>query len=419
MSKYIKDGVRAIFHPKSKTGYIIKNGNIRTLSTKESQLLFFNRSHIKPEDSLYEYVDKESGAQLPTIVTSSHHLKTIQYELNLQCNLQCSHCYCESSPTAYTGLSTDQVLDIVQSAADAGVIHMYLTGGEPLIRKDIFTILERVHKLNIIPTLFSNSTLINESNVRKLVTFGVQCVNTSLDGDYAELHDEIRGQRGAFRKALRGIELLKDAGIRVVVNVCLSQQNFHRIRDIVSLLEKLDVEFEIDRVVPTGRSIATDNAIPTKLFFEEYIKALPQSRRQTYQCNVPKISQDYYEPHCGVGSSYAFIKSNGEMILCPTMGSPEGFVYENNNASSTRVIDIWESNPTFQQHRNMQCHNISFCPAAETCRGGCRSNAAIVHGSVDHPDEFYCNFFKNPSDKFIDAVDLTPAAIKKAGESKN
>lgn len=178
----------------------------------------------------------------------------VAWNMTRTCNLTCKHCYMSSEPKDYQGeLNTEEALTFIQSLADFHVPVLLFSGGEPLIRPDFFTLAEEAARLNIRPTLSTNGTLIDRPTAQRLKDMGVGYVGISLDG-LEDVHDEFRCQKGAFQKALKGIENCVAVGQRVGLRFTINRHNYHDIPLILDLME----EKNIDRIcfyhlVYTGR----------------------------------------------------------------------------------------------------------------------------------------------------------------------
>jgi radical SAM protein with 4Fe4S-binding SPASM domain len=333
-------------------------------------------------------------------VNRAIHLRRIQYEINLVCNLECVHCYCSSSPRAPLGQSTEFVLDIVRQAAAMGVICFDITGGEPLIRDDVIEVIAAIREHGMVPGLFTNGTLVTEAKAEVLRSAGLAAVQISLDARTPALHDEIRGKPGAFDRALRGIRSFQRVGIPVRVNVCLNRRNAHETGDIVRLLrDDLKVSFGLDRVIPAGRGhggatpLALDNSEYYALIREHLLSGEHVAAKA---CDAVSVDHGrYIEPSCGVGSSYLFLKHDGRAALCPTLTEAESADFVHADLKEMSLAEAWEHHPTFNRYRGMQCENATVCRSGKTCRGGCRSNAYLIEGRLDAPDELHCNLEKN------------------------
>jgi radical SAM protein with 4Fe4S-binding SPASM domain len=341
-------------------------------------------------------------ARLPLVrwVDRAIHLRRIQYEINLVCNLECVHCYCSSSPRAPRGQSTEFVIDIVRQAAELGVICFDVTGGEPLIRNDIVEVIAAIRDHGMVPGLLTNGTLVTEAKAEALRAAGLAAVQVSLDARTPALHDEIRNRPGAFDRAVRGIRIFQQLGIPVRVNVCLNRRNAHETGEIVRFLrDDLKVSFGLDRVIPAGRG--QGHATPFALENREYYALIREHLLASEQvaakaCDAISVSNGrFIEPSCGVGSSYLFLKHDGRAALCPTLTEAESAELVHADLTKMSLADAWEHHPTFNKFRGMQCENASVCPSGKSCRGGCRSNAYLIDGRLDAPDELHCNLEKN------------------------
>jgi len=161
------------------------------------------------------------------------------WNLIRRCNLTCKHCYATSADKDFAGeLSTEQVFEVMDDLKAYGVPVLILSGGEPLMRPDIFDISRRAKEMGFYVGLSSNGTLITRDNIRQIADVGYDYVGVSLDG-MPETHDRFRRRAGAFDESLAGIRLCRDAGIKVGLRFTLTRDNA---RDLPQLLELLDQE---------------------------------------------------------------------------------------------------------------------------------------------------------------------------------
>jgi radical SAM protein with 4Fe4S-binding SPASM domain len=336
-----------------------------------------------------------------------HHLKRLQYEVNLVCNLECAHCYCSSSPRAPQGQPTEFVLDVIRQAAELGVLNFDVTGGEPLARRDIIPVLTEISERGMIPGLYTNGTLVTPEKAREIHDTGVRWAQVSLDARTPALHDELRGKQGAFERATKGVRALQAAGIRVRVAVCLSRRNVHEVDALVEFLrDDLRVDVGLDRVIPAGRGCGGPEplAIPAAEYYAIIRRFMGRGSVAGKACDAigPETHGSFIEPSCGVGTSYLFLKHDGRAALCPTMTEAESPDFVQADLTTMSLAEAWENHPTFRAFRGMQCENAAVCPSGRTCAGGCRSNAYLLHGRIDSPDEVNCNIHKN------DGIDYRP-----------
>ena len=159
------------------------------------------------------------------------------WNLIRRCNLTCKHCYATSADKDFPGeLSTAQVFDVMDDLKAYGVPVLILSGGEPLMRPDIFKISRRAKAMGFYVGLSSNGTLISEDNLEQIGEVGYDYIGVSLDG-MREVHDRFRRRLGAFDESLRGIRLCRDAGIKVGLRFTLIQDNVGDLPDLLQLLD--------------------------------------------------------------------------------------------------------------------------------------------------------------------------------------
>ena len=165
------------------------------------------------------------------------------WNLVRRCNLTCKHCYSISADKNFSGeLSTREVFEVMDDLKAFHVPVLILSGGEPLLRPDIFDIARRAKAMGFYVGLSSNGTLVNETNVAEIAATGFDYVGISLDG-LRTTHDKFRRKEGAFDAALNGIRLCRDAGAKVGMRFTLTQDNA---QDLPALLDLMQAE-QIDK----------------------------------------------------------------------------------------------------------------------------------------------------------------------------
>ena len=181
------------------------------------------------------------------------------------CNLRCRHCYA-SQGTDRPQLSTQEGFELIDQLAAFGVPVLLFSGGEPLLRQDIFELASRAVSKGLRTVFSTNGTLIDETAARQFAALGVSYVGISLDG-IPETHDAFRGVPGAYAAALRGIRLCRDLGVKVGLRVTLTRAN----REQLPALFELMIRERIPRIclyhlVSTGRGaeLASDDLTPTE-----------------------------------------------------------------------------------------------------------------------------------------------------------
>ncbi|MFZ0134183.1 MAG: radical SAM protein, partial [Desulfobacterales bacterium] len=187
--------------------------------------------------------------------TAAPTLRLVAWETTRNCNLNCVHCRAAATRGPYSGeLETPAALQLLDQIAAVGRPIVILTGGEPLLRPDIFTIARHGTDRGLRMVMAPNGTLITAETARRMVASGIKRISISLDGASREKHDRFRGVEGAFESALHGIEMAKAAGLEFQINTTITRANLAEIPRIQQLAVELGaVAHHIFLLVPTGR----------------------------------------------------------------------------------------------------------------------------------------------------------------------
>jgi MoaA/NifB/PqqE/SkfB family radical SAM enzyme len=162
------------------------------------------------------------------------------WEMTTACNLRCIHCHASGGKPAPDELTTEEAKHLLDQLAEVSEFRMVaFTGGEPLVRNDLFELLAYSQALGFSNTLATNATLIDDAVARDLRRYGVVIGAVSLDGFDAETHDYVRGQPGAFEAALQGIRALRRAGIPLHVNITAMEYNMDQLEPLMELVDEL------------------------------------------------------------------------------------------------------------------------------------------------------------------------------------
>ncbi len=185
---------------------------------------------------------RESGQLPPHLLHYSQDKKpVVVWNLTRSCNLHCAHCYTDSYDRHYESeLSTEEAMKVIDELARFGVPVILFSGGEPLLREDIFQLIRYAKEKGIRGVLSTNGTLITPQVARQLGEFGLSYVGVSIDGP-EHVHDKFRGKKGAFQEALQGIRNCLAEGIRVGIRMTLTKYNHEYIDDVFRLIEEEEI----------------------------------------------------------------------------------------------------------------------------------------------------------------------------------
>jgi MoaA/NifB/PqqE/SkfB family radical SAM enzyme len=184
-----------------------------------------------------------------------NNLRMVAWEVTRCCNLNCQHCRAAANCGPYDDeLLTKKCFQLLDEIAAFARPVIILTGGEPLLRSDIFDIASYGTHKGLRMVLATNGTLVDSKAARNLIASGIKRVSISIDGKDASSHDAFRGEAGAFSAALSGIEALKSAGMEFQINTAVTTANLDQIQEILELAISLGAAaHHIFLLVPTGR----------------------------------------------------------------------------------------------------------------------------------------------------------------------
>jgi AdoMet-dependent heme synthase len=329
----------------------------------------------------------------------------IQWHLTERCNLRCAHCYQEAAPGGEE-LSLPEISAVIEETADLlaawqeayGIEFspsFHVTGGEPLLHRDLPAILAEMKDRKFTVYLLSNGTLITEAWAENLAALKVDGVQISLEGP-GRVHDAIRGP-GSFAAALAGAKNLVAAGVKVIHNTTLSRLNAATFFDLVPLSVSLGAqELGCARLVPSGRGEALlDQMLSPQELAEFYREMLSlEVNGLTVGSGDPLASQLSAEPApatseagsfpwggCAAGVSGLTLLPDGTILPCRRLPVPLG------NVRRDRLREVWAASPVLEALRDKTRYagKCGSCPRWAQCRG-CRAIAYAWSGTQGTPD---------------------------------
>jgi radical SAM protein with 4Fe4S-binding SPASM domain len=178
----------------------------------------------------------------------------VVWNVCMHCNMTCPHCYAAAvSKPSPTDLSREEALRLLDELADCGVTVVIFSGGEPLMRPDLFDLLARAHELGISPQLSTNGVLIDSAVARRLAAVGVAYVGVSIDG-LAPFNDEYRGFTGGADAAFRGLRCAKQAGMRTGLRMTLTRRNLEQVLAMAEVTRNAGADrFYVSHLLYSGR----------------------------------------------------------------------------------------------------------------------------------------------------------------------
>ncbi|MBF0217385.1 MAG: radical SAM protein [Candidatus Omnitrophica bacterium] len=330
-------------------------------------------------------------------------LKLIAWELTRSCNLACSHCRASSGHGPYLNeLTTEECFRFIDEVISFAKPVMILTGGEPLMRKDLFEIIAYGKKKGLIMVMAPNGTLLDEDNIKKIIESGIKRISVSLDGPDAATHDDLRQVPGAFNGAIRGITKAKEQGLEFQVNTTVTKRNIGTLPAIMDLAKELGAKaHHIFLLVPTGRGKEMEKDELTPEEYEETLKYLSRKKKEAIMdikvtC-APHFNRILLNDHaqsaaslkgrgCMGGTGFCFVSHVGEVQPCGYLELKCG------NIREKAFKDIWLGSEVFNNIRDFDKYHgkCGICEFKEVC-GGCRARAYAKYGDY-LGEEPYCGY---------------------------
>jgi radical SAM protein with 4Fe4S-binding SPASM domain len=233
---------------------------------------------------------------------------SVLIELTHRCNLQCYYCFQKKHPKP-DERTTEQWEAAFRDLAAAGTLYLTFSGGEPFLRKDILTLVERARGLSCAVSLITNGTLLTPEIVARMAELSVLDVGVSLHAARPVVHDELTGVPGSFEKTMRGIDLLREAGIKVAVKHTVSTANFGEYNDLRTMTQRLDCLIECESIVFPD----TQGGVSCYALTEEQHRTFLTDMgldTSAFTCS------DSRNLHCDAGRSVAGILPNGDVTPC-------------------------------------------------------------------------------------------------------
>jgi heme b synthase len=328
-------------------------------------------------------------------------LRLVAWETTRNCNLNCRHCRAAATMGPYDNeLDTRASLRLLEQIREIGQPIIILTGGEPLLRTDIFEIAKHGTQLGLRMVMAPNGTLLTRQIAEQLVEAGIQRISISLDGANADSHDAFRGVPGAFAQTLRGVGYARQAGLEFQVNTTIAQTNLAEIPAIQNLAVELGaVAHHIFLLVPTGRGkYMIDQEITAQQyedtlnwFYDQqgcsplqlkatcaphYYRILRQRARQEGKSvTFDTHGLDAVTRGCLGGIGFCFISHRGIVQPC-------GFLQTNcGDVTQASFARIWRESNILQDLREYDKlkGKCGRCEYKRVC-GGCRARAFEATG---------------------------------------
>lgn len=323
----------------------------------------------------------------------------ISWNTTNKCNLKCSHCYRDAGDICEGELNTEEAKILLDQIAKAGFKIMIFSGGEPLMREDIFELISYASKIGLRPVLGSNGTLITKEVAKKLKEAGIAAVGISLDSLDPDKHNNFRGYENAYKDTIDGMKNCRDIGIRFQIHTTVMDWNKNEILPITDFaVDTGAAAHHIFFLVPTGRGKKIEKELLNSEEYEELLTSIMKKQQQvpielkpTCAPQFIRIAQDLnmnirFKKGCLAGISYCIINPKGDVQPCAYLTEVAG------NVRKTPFDEIWKNSNIFNELRTLNYKgSCGTCKHKKSC-GGCRARAAYYNDGDYMAEENLCSY---------------------------
>jgi len=336
----------------------------------------------------------------------------IAWEVTRRCNLKCVHCRSSSEleVKGHPDFSLDEakrVLDDIASYAKPVVV---LSGGEPLLREDVFDIAACGTELGLRMCMATNGMLVTDDIAARMKESGIKMVSLSLDGSTAEVHDNFRNVKGAFDGVMNAARIFRENGVSFLINSSFTKRNQDEIPKVYRLAREIGATaWYMFMIVPTGRGEEIMSELISKEDYEKILNWHYDMEKEEKEILVrPTCAPSYYRilrqrakedgegferrnlkfstggaKGCLAGQLICLIDVDGNVLPCSYFPRPAGNIREQS------FRDIWENSELFRDLRDFKSYKgrCGDCEYVNVC-GGCRARAYAVSGDYMAEEPF-------------------------------
>jgi pyrroloquinoline quinone biosynthesis protein E len=339
---------------------------------------------------------------------------TLLAELTHRCPLHCPYC---SNPIdllrAEAELTTDQWKRVFSEARDLGVLQLGLSGGEPLLRKDLEELAAHARRVGLYSTLVTSGLGLTRLRAERLKEVGLEHIQISIQDSDPTIAEQIAGVRSVKHKQTAAA-LVRELGFAFTVNVVLHRANLDRIEEIIELAANLGADrLELANTQYYGWGLRNRAALQPTREQVERSREIAERAVQRYRgrMQITYVLPDYYEPfpkacYGGWGKVYLVVAPNGTVLPCHGATQITNMAFDNVREHSLQWI--WQESHAFQMFRGdaWMKEPCRSCPRKTVDFGGCRCQAFALTGDAANTDPV-CTL--TPMRRLIDEALQEPA----------
>jgi radical SAM protein with 4Fe4S-binding SPASM domain len=311
----------------------------------------------------------------------------VHLDITYRCNERCVHCYLDHEDHGEMTLA--EIKSVISQLAEAGTLHLTLSGGEIMLRTDFFEILEHARSLLFAVKVKTNGILIGEAQAERMRRLGVQDVQISVYSHKPEVHDLITKVPGSLHRTINGIRFLKSHGLRVRIAMAMMRQNMFDYPGVKALADELGVGFTLDPTITPKMDgdhsvvgLRIPGAMLKELFRDESLVANPDEFCLPSPAPDENALSDY---PCSAGHTAAYISPYGDVYPCVQFPLACG------NLRQEKFLDIWRDSKQMQEVRSIHLRDLPTCSGCSHVTGCTRCpGLAYQEGNMRGPSTADC-----------------------------
>jgi AdoMet-dependent heme synthase len=306
----------------------------------------------------------------------------VHLDVTYRCNERCVHCYLDHDD--HGELTTEEMKDVLDQLADAGTFFLTLSGGEVLMRRDFFQILEHARKLQFNVRIKTNGVMIHEAEAKRMRALGVEQVQISVYSHRPAVHDAITKLPGSLKRSVDAIRFIKSQGLKVTVANVLMNGNSGDHAGVQALAIELGATYTLDPTITPkmdGDMSILNLRIPGAELESVFHTEALVGNVEEFCAPPPKPGDDILDGYpCSAGHTAAYITPYGDVFPCVQFPLPSG------NIRRQTFLDIWQNSPELNEVRSIHARDLPVC---STCNhvGTCTRcpGLAYMEGSMRGP----------------------------------
>lgn len=311
----------------------------------------------------------------------------VHLDVTYRCNERCVHCYLDHDD--HGEMTTAEIKDVLEQLAAAGTFFLTLSGGEVLMRRDFFEILEYARRLLFNVRIKTNGVMIRKPEAQRLRELGVEQIQISIYSHRPEVHDAITKLPGSLKRSVGAIGFLKSQGLKVTIANVLMTTNMGDHAGVQALARELGVTYTLDPTITPkmdGDASVLRLRIPGSELNAVFHNKNLVGNVEEFCAPPPPPGDEVMEGYpCSAGHTAAYITPYGDVFPCVQFPLPSG------NVRRQKFIDIWRNSPELNEVRSIRAKDLPVC---STCShvGTCTRcpGLAYMEGSMRGPSSADC-----------------------------